>query len=460
MSRVALSAALLCLLTGCNLAPLYKAPTTAPPPAAFKEVGPWTPATPSESMQRGTWWTILNDPQLDALQQGLERTPPRLAAAVARLDQALALTRRARSDLAPQVAISASAVRQRTLTVDGSPVTRNVGAAGASVRYELDFWGRVRNTVAAEDADADAAHNDLAVAKLGLQVELADNYLRLRSMDSQIALLNDAIASYSAALELTTVRLEGGAASEADVARASTQLAAARAQREERMADRALYEHAIAALVGEQASVFAIAAQVGLPRPVPVPVTTPSALLQRRPDVAAAERRVAAANARIGVARAAYFPSISLGLSGGLSSSAGDLLSASHRVWALGPVGALLPLLDGGRRGAEVDRTRAEFEEASASYRQVTLDAFKDVEDQLTLMNRLATASAQQEAASQAAIRANDIADILYKEGAADYLQVVVAQTTRLQNQSAAIDLHARRLIASVDLVRSMGGSW
>ncbi len=460
MRRSFLLAALVCVLAGCSFAPQYEVPTTAPAPDAFKEMGPWTLSAQPETTEQRPWWEIMNDPRLDALEQRLENNPPRLAAAIARLEQSLALTRHTRADLAPQVSAEASAVRQRALTAGGAPATGNLGSVGLSATYEIDLWGRVRNAVAAGQAESDATKSDLAAVRLGLQAELAENYLRMRNMDSRIALLDEAIASYRTALELVSVRLNGGAASEVDAARAQAQFSAAQAQREQRAADRALYEHAIAALVGEQASVFSIPANPELPRPIAIPVAAPSTLLQRRPDVAAAERRVAAANARIGVARAAYFPSISLGLSGGISSSSGDLLAVSHRVWALGPVGALLPLFDGGRRSADVDRTRAEFDEASSNYRQIALDAFKNVEDQLTLLNRLAAASAQQEVASKAAVRANEIADVLYKEGAADFLQVVVAQTIRLQNQGDAIDLQARRLIASVDLVRSMGGPW
>lgn len=460
MRKAALSAGAIALLTGCSLAPHYTVPTTAAPPSFFKEAGPWTPAAPADGAARGAWWQVIKDPILDALEQRIEQTPPRLAAAVARRDQALALVRRARSDQFPQIDATGSARRERTLIVGDERIQRNLFTVGGAASYEVDLWGRIRSAVTAQQADAQAAEGDLANVKLSLQADVATNYLELRGLDGRIALLRQTITAFRAALELTTKRFVGGAAGEPDVARAQTQLSAAQSELEQRVADRATYEHAIAALVGEQASTFVIPERSNLPPPPVVPVSAPSLLLQRRPDIAAAERRVAAANARIGVARAAFFPAITLEGSGGLATTAGSLLSASSTVWALGPAMLLQSIFDGGRRRADTARARAEFDEASANYRQIALDAFRDVEDQLTLVNRLATASARQDEAARAAVRSNQLADILYTEGARDYLEVVVAQQARLQNQEVAIALNTRRLLATVNLMRALGGSW
>ncbi|MFL9874226.1 efflux transporter outer membrane subunit [Paraburkholderia megapolitana] len=452
---------MLLLLSGCDLAPRYTQPSIAAAPTTFKESGPWTPAQPDDGAYRGAWWKIIDDPQLDALEQRVMSDSPQLAAAVARYDEASALARRARSGLFPQLDAKASAARMRTASPStGTHIDYRDYAIGASVSYELDLWGRVRNLVAAGDAEKQASAADLAVVKLSLQAELADHYVQLRGLDAQIVLLRQTGNAYDAALQLTMKRFAGGAASELDVGRARTQLASAQSDIEQRMADRALLEHAIAVLVGEQASVFSIAPEQVFAEPPPVPVTAPSRLLQRRPDVAAAERRVAAANSRIGVARAAFFPAITLGGSGGVEATAGTLFSAANRVWALGPAAALLPIFDGGSRSADLDQARAQLNEAAADYRQTTLDSFREVEDQLALINRLANASQREAEAVKAAQRTTQLANVQYREGAVDYLQVVTAQTAELQVRETQITLQARRLTACVDLVRALGGSW
>lgn len=449
------------LLSACNLAPPDAAPETQPPPARFKEAGPWTVAQPADAIGRGAWWQIMGDPCLDTLEQRIERESPRLAVAVARYDQARALAGRARADLFPQIDFNAGATHERSMsTVTGQHYNYHEAAVGGSVSYELDMWGRVHNLVSAGRAESEASAADVATVKLSLQAELADNYFRLRGLDAQIDLLNQTITAYSAALDLTTKRFTGGAARETDVSRARTQVSSAQSELDQRRADRALLEHAIAALVGEQASSFSITPVQQLTQAPKVPVTAPSLLLQRRPDIAAAERRVAAANARIGAARAAFFPDITLGLSGGFESTAGALLSAGSGVWALGPATALLRVFDGGRRRADLAQAKGEFDEAAANYRHATLDAFREVEDELTLANRLADASEHQGRAVEAAARTNQLADVQYREGAVDYLQVVTAQTAELEARQVKITLDARRLAASVDLVRALGGSW
>ena len=445
---------LILALAGCSTAPAYAPPTPATP-AAFRDTGPWTPAA-AEVAPAGAWWATFQDPVLDGLERRLDAGSADLAAAAARYDQARALSRQAASGLWPSLGVDASVQRQRT-PANGRFDTTTV-TAGAT--YELDLWGRVRSMAGAGRADAQASAADLAGGRLSLQAQLADTYFSLRGADAQIAVLASTVEAYRQALDLTSRRQSGGAASALDTGRAQTQLAATQAQYEQAVADRALLEHAIAVLVGEPASTFALAAAPGLRDAPATPVGAPSILLQRRPDIAAAERRMAAANARVGVARAAWFPSVTLAATGGYQSSGGELLTAANHIWALGPLSAALPLFDGGARKAEVARSRAVFDETAAGYRQTVLDAFRQVEDQMVLANRLAAAQDRQDEAVAAAARTSALATTRYREGAASYLDVVTAQTAELEARRGALDLRTRRLSASVDLIRALGGGW
>lgn len=442
-------------LAGCSMAPAYAPPTPAAP-AAFRDTGPWTPAAPAQAVRDETWWAVFQDPVLDGLERRLEAGSADLAAAVARYDQARALSRQASSALWPSVGVEAGVERQRT-PANGRFDTNTLTASAA---YEVDLWGRVRNLVAAGRADAQASAADLAGVRLSLQAQLADTYFSLRGADAQIAVLASTVEAYRQALDLTNRRQAGGAASGLDTGRAQTQLAATQAQYEQAVADRALLEHAIAVLVGEPASGFALPATPELTDAPVTPVGAPSTLLQRRPDIAAAERRMAAANARVGVARSAWFPSVTLAATGGYQSAGGELLTAASHVWALGPLSAALPLIDGGARKAEVARSRAAFDETAAGYRQAVLDAFREVEDQMVLANRLAAAQGRQDEAVDAAARTSALATTRYREGAASYLDVVTAQTAELDARRGALDLRTRRLAASVDLIRALGGGW
>ncbi|HZZ70139.1 MAG TPA: efflux transporter outer membrane subunit [Phenylobacterium sp.] len=450
-------------LAGCSLAPPYTPPAT-PIAQAYKEQGPWTPAAPADAQPRGQWWAMFSDPVLDDLEARAEKANPTLAAAVAAYDQARALASQARAGLVPEVDGNALANRQRRSDNEplrvGGPDAFSTAQAGVSVAYEIDLWGRLRNLARGAGQRAQASEADMRSARLSLQADLADDYMTLRGQDSQIRLLDDTVAAYSRALDLTKILHNGGNATGLDVARAETQLSSAKAQRTDVGAQRALMEHAIAALVGESASNFSLpAVDKALPQPT-VAVSAPSVLLQRRPDIAAAERRAAAANADVGVARAALFPALTLdGTAGWQNAAAGNLLSAPNTFWLIGPqlAGAIF---DGGRRAAGVRASKAAFEEASANYRGVVLGAFRDVEDQMALANRLAVEAKDADDAVTAAQRTVDLANIRYRQGVATYLDVVTAQTAALTAEQTAIQLTTRRLQASVDLTRALGGAW
>jgi multidrug efflux system outer membrane protein len=364
----------------------------------------------------------------------------------------------------PELDVGGSALankqsNNRPLRAGGYSYFQN-DTVGATISYEFDLWGRVRNMVAAGKADAQASAADVASMRLSLEGQLADAYLNLRGLDAQAALLDQTTNAYVRALKLIQDLHSGGAVAGLDVDRAETQLEAARALRTEVGAQRALYEHAIAALVGEPASVFSLAPNakpLAAPR---TPVSAPSLLLQRRPDVAAAERRAAAANAQIGVARAALFPTLTLDATAGFQTTGGpNLLSAANSWWTLGP-NLAMALFDGGKRKAFVRASRDQFDEASATYRSTVLTAFQQVEDNLALSNRLADEAIQQTAAVVAADKTLALALVQYRMGAVTYLDVVIAQTADLQAQQTELSIETRRMLASVDLVRALGGGW
>jgi NodT family efflux transporter outer membrane factor (OMF) lipoprotein len=459
-----LAVALTLLLGGCSLAPRLQAPQV-PTATAFKEAGSWTWAQPADRLPRDSWWTLYDNQELDELEKRLIADNPTLAAALADYAQAKALTDQARAGLFPTLGLNASFARDRhsanaPLYGHIQPYYYNDNTISGSVSYEFDLWGQIRNEVAAAKANAAASSADLENARLSLSAQLADDYIQLRSLDRYSEILDETVKAYTRALELTEQRHNAGIAPGLDVSQAQTQLDAARSQVAQTLAQRALMEHAIAALVGVSASTFSIKPQivaVALPQ---IPSSVPATLLQRRPDIAAAQRRMMAANATIGVARAAYFPTIGLGTQGGFESTGySNLLSAPSFFWAIGP-NALLSVFDGGLRRARVAQARAEFDASAANYRSVVVSAFQQVEDSLATLNHYHDAAAEEEAAVRAALRTLNLAMALYKQGATDYLTVVTSQTALLQAQLQALSLDTLQLHASVDLIRALGGGW
>jgi NodT family efflux transporter outer membrane factor (OMF) lipoprotein len=459
-----LSAALTLLVSACSLAPPLKTPVV-PTADAYKEIGPWTPAQPADRLPRDSWWTLYDNAEIDELEKKLIAGNPTLAAALANYAGARALADQARAGLFPTLGLGAGAERDREslrapLRGPTTPTYYDTNTVGGSVGYELDLWGQIRNEVAAGEANAAASAADLENARLSLIAQLVGDYIQLRSLDRDSAILEQTVQAYSRALGLTQQRHDAGIAPGLDVAQAQTQLNAARSQTAQTLAQRALMEHAIAALLGISASTFSIKPQIvdiTLPQ---IPSGVPASLLERRPDIAGAQRRMMAANANIGVARAAYFPSLTLGAQGGFqSTSIANWVSAPSSFWALGP-NALLSVFDGGLRRAQVAQARAEFNSSAANYRSTVVSAFQQVEDSLATLNHYHDAGVDEKAALDAAQRSLDFSMALYKQGATDYLTVVTSQTALLQTQLEALNLDTLQLTASVDLIRALGGGW
>lgn len=462
--RGGIALAALALLGGCSFAPHYQPPVTQTP-VAFKEAGPWVPAAPADPSVAGSWWTQYRDPALDALEQRVQTDNPTFAAALGRYDAAKGYLREVRSDLFPHIGAEADLDRERQsdsrpLRGSGQPDYYSSDTVAGEAGYELDLWGRVRNAVAAGKAQTQASADDLAAIRLSIQAQLATSYILLRGFDQQIELLSATVDAYAKADAITQRRFQGGIVSGIDVGRSGAQLAEAQAQLEDVRNARALTEHAIASLVGTPASSFAIpVAQGDLTMPA-MPVGLPSTLLQRRPDVAAAERRMYAANRGIGVAKAAFFPSISLGGMGGVQNTGvPGLFSAANTLWSVGPSVAL-SLFDGGRRRGQLAVARANWLQATAHYRELVLKSFQDVEDGLAQLHHLGDEQAAENQAVKMAAQAEQLSLNRYVKGAVNYLDVVTAQTTALRTRRQSIALETQRLQASVGLIRATGGGW
>ncbi|RZI55689.1 MAG: efflux transporter outer membrane subunit [Rubrivivax sp.] len=457
-------------IAGCAEPPKTVLPDV-PMTTGFKEArGPWVEAGSSTTapIAFDGWWKGYGDPELDALQQRLIANSPDLASALARYQQARAATESLRSAQSPTLnsSLNGQRIRQsesRPLRVLGptSPDWYNSATLGLDLSYEVDLWGRISQQVRAGLASERAAAADLAAARLALQAQLADSMLQLRGLDRDNALLADAEEAYTHAFDLISRRHQAGIASGLDQARAEGQLESARSQRRQSQAQRAVLEHAIAALVGANASNFRIEPAASLDLAVPVvPTGLPSTLLERRPDIAAAQQRVVAATATLGVAKTAFFPSVVLSAQGGFQSSDfGRFLEAPNLFWAIGPTLAY-NLFDGGRRQAEEARASAALDESAQRYRGTVLAAFQQVEDQLVLLDRYGEALASENKSVAAAERSLALATNRYRAGAAAYLEVVTSQTAGLQARRSAVDLATRRRRATVALVRALGGGW
>jgi NodT family efflux transporter outer membrane factor (OMF) lipoprotein len=456
--------ALTLLLASCSLAPPLKTPDI-PTADAYKELGPWTRAQPADRLPRDSWWMLYENAELNELETRLIAGNPTLAAALANYAQARALADQARAGLFPTLGVNASVGRNREsinapLRGPTTPTYYNANTLGGSVSYELDLWGQIRNEVAAGEANAAASAADLENARLSLIAQLAGDYIQLRSLDRDSAILDETVDAYTRALSLTEQRHGAGIAPGLDVSQAQTQLDAARSQAAQTLAQRALMEHAIAALLGVSASTFSIKPAIVAITLPQIPSGVPATLLERRPDIAAAQRRMIAANADIGVARAAYFPTLTLGAQGGFQSTGfSNWLSAPSSFWAIGP-NALLSVFDGGLRRAQVAQARAEFDASAANYRGTVVTAFQQVEDSLATLDHYHDATLDEKAAVDAAQRTLDFAMALYKQGATDYLTVVTSQTALLQTQLESLNLDTLQLSASVNLILALGGGW
>lgn len=457
--------ALALVLAGCAAGPDYERPS-APTAPAFKEApAGWKEAQPRDEIARGRWWEIYGDAELNALVERIEKGSFTLAAAAARQRQAEAAVRVARSGLFPQVDADLSITRSRSPAGSAGGVTQGrittSRNASLSASWELDLWGRVRRDIESARAAAEASAGELAAARLSLQAELATNYFTLRLLDVQRKLFEDTVAAFRKSLELTRNRYEAGVAARADVIQADAQLKSAIAQSIDFAVQRAQLEHSIALLVGVPPAELSIPVReeysVEIPR---LPPGVPSELLERRPDIAAAERRVAAANAEIGVAESAWFPSVVLGASLGYrSTDAGTWLTAPSRFWSLGPALALT-LFDGGLRRGQTDAAIAAYDATVADYRQTVLTAFAEVEDNLAALRVLEEEAKLQQEALEAARQSLQLTLNQYKAGTVSFLNVVVAQTNLLAEERAAVQILNRRLAASVGLIRALGGGW
>jgi NodT family efflux transporter outer membrane factor (OMF) lipoprotein len=473
-ARIVSTGAISLLLSGCMVGPKYARPTAPVSPAfeeasAWKEGDGWTIAQPGDDVLREKWWELYRDADLNQIEEQVNASNQSLKVAEANFRQARAAIRFSRAAEAPTIGTSPSisSVRTSAKAPYFPPSLANNGSGEFvlpfDLSYELDLWGRIRRGVTASREQAQASAADLETARLSLHAEAAVDYFEVRSADAQERLLNDTVKAYSEALRLTENRFEGGAAPKSDVAQARTQLEDARVLASDITVQRAQYEHALAILTGKPPAEFHLPAaplEVKTTILPDVPVALPAQLLERRPDIAAAERRMAAANEQIGIAKAAYYPTLNLAAAAGLEgTSLLNWFNWPSRFWAVGPQ-LSETLFDGGRRRATTESARAGYDATIAGYRQSVLEAFEQVEDNLVVLRVLNTESAQQEQATMAAEESLRIFQNRYAGGVDTYLQVVTSQTTALANERNDIDILRRRLEANVLLIKAMGGGW
>ena len=455
--RAALALAAAVLLPACTTTPPYQPPAMAVP-AAFKEAGAtWTPAAPADALDRGPWWTLFQDAELNRLAEQVQLSNQNIAAAVAAYAQAQAVVRQQRAGLLPSVSLSGGATR-----TGGEGAARSGLSTQASlgVDWAPDLWGRLQSGVDSAQASAQASEADLASARLSAVGTLASAYFQLREADAEIDLLQATVEGYERSLQIARNRYGAGVVAQTDVLQAQTQLANARADLATVRQNRARFEHALAVLTGRAPADFALARAQWVPAVPDVPLGVPSALLQRRPDIAAAERSVAAANAQIGIQRAAYFPNLSLGASAGTSgSSVADLFKASSLVWSLG-LSVAQTIFDAGATAARVEEAQAARDGRVAAYRQAVLTAFQSVEDQLTVLRTLQEQEPLRREAVAAAERTAQQLLNRYREGQVSYTEVVTAQVSALSAQRALLQLQVNRQLAVVTLVQALGGGW
>jgi NodT family efflux transporter outer membrane factor (OMF) lipoprotein len=451
------------MLAGCAVGPDYRKPD-APVAAQFKEIQGWREAQPKDLLPRGSWWTVFGDAELDRLMQKVEISNQNIRIAEARLRQARAVANQARAGLFPTLTANASATRSKSPSLSNQPNFAS-GAVnnynlGLNAGWELDLWGRVRRSVEAGEANWQASAAELEAARLSARATLAQQYFALRVADTTRRLLEDTVKAYQRSLELTRNRYAAGVAARVDVVQAEVQMKSAQAQLIDVGVDRAQLEHAIALVLGEPPANFALAPSDLAIRMPQVPVALPSELLERRPDIAAAERAMAAANAQIGVAKAAYFPTLTLsGATGFRTTNIADLLSAPSRFWSLGAAAAEA-IFDGGLRRAATDQAVAAYDAQVGTYRQTVLTGFQEVEDNLAALRILEEEAALQDEVVQAARHALELTTNQYSAGVVSYLNVITAQATALANERTAVNVLGRRLTASVGLIHALGGGW
>ena len=451
------------VIAGCAVGPDYRKPE-APTAVQYKELQGWREAQPQDQLPRGSWWTVFGDAELDRLMQRVEISNQNIRIAEARLRQARAVADQARAGLFPTVSANASATRSKSPSLSNQP-NFATGAVnnynlGLNAGWELDLWGRVRRSVEAGEANWQASAAQLEAARLSARATLAQQYFALRVADTTKRVLEDTVKAYARSLELTQNRYNAGVAARVDVVQAEVQLKSAQASLIDVGVDRAQLEHAIALVLGDVPANFALAPSDLAIRMPQVPVALPSELLERRPDIAAAERTMAAANAQIGVAKAAYFPTLTLtGATGFRTTNLANLLSAPSRFWSLGAA-AVEGIFDGGLRRATSDQALAGYDVQVATYRQAVLTGFQEVEDNLAALRILEEEAALQDEVVLAARHALELTTNQYSAGVVSYLNVITAQTTALANERTAVNVLGRRLTASVGLIHALGGGW
>jgi NodT family efflux transporter outer membrane factor (OMF) lipoprotein len=461
-------------LGGCTVGPHYQRPSAPvpaaykePPPASFKEAGEWKQAQPSDSMIRGKWWEIYNDPQLNALEEQVSISNQNVQAAEAQFRAAHAGVGIARSNLFPSISVNPSIVASRAANTFGNnqvgqtfATTRAVYSLPVDLSWTIDVWGSIRRSITASAEAAQVSEADLENARLSFQAELAQDYFQLHGTDGDQQLLDRTVASYQDYLQLTQNRFKAGVASGGDVAQAETQLASAQAELVDLGVQRAQLEHAIAILTGKAPADLSIPSKALASTPPPVPVGVPSTLLERRPDIAAAERQMAQANEQIGIAQAAYYPNLTLSAAAGLTSANFTRwLSWPSRFFSVGPQ-LSQTVFDAGRRRGAVAQTSALYEATVAAYRQTVLTGFQQVEDNLAALRVLEDEAAVQAREVDAAERNLAISTAQYKAGTASYLQVIIAQAAALSARRGSVDTLTRRMVSSVLLIEALGGGW